>query len=54
MVTGISKQMFKMSSNAHIDTSDNKLYYIFRGCGAVVNGWTGKKNAVVNILFIFN
>jgi len=54
MVTGISQQMLKMFSNAYMDRSHNKLYHIFRGRGAVMNGWTGIKYAVVNGLFIFN
>jgi len=54
MVTGISQQMLKMSSNAHMDTSDNGLYLTFRGRGVIVNVWTGIKNAVVNGLFMFN
>ena len=54
MVTGISQQMLKMSSNAHVDMSDNGPYHTFRGPGAVVNAWTGINNAVVNGLFIFN
>jgi hypothetical protein len=54
MVTGISQQMVKTSSNAHMDTSDNGLYHTFRGRRAVVNVWTGIKNAVVNGFFVFN
>jgi len=54
MVTGISQQMLKMSSNLHMDTSNNGLYHTFTGRGAFVNGWTGIKNGVVNGPFIFN
>jgi len=50
----ISQQMVKMSSNLHMNTSNNGLYHTFTGRGAFVNDWTGIKNVVLNGLFIFN
>jgi hypothetical protein len=47
--------MFKISSaciNARKDMSDRELSHIFMGPGAVLDGFTGIKNASVKWLFI--